>query len=53
MYKEPVATEPVAKLTKRSPVSLDMYENIKCIINMINIELLKLMWPRCNARAFF
>ena len=23
-----------------------MYENI-------NIELLKLMWPRCNARAFF
>ena len=34
-------------------MSLDMYENIKCIINMINIELLKLMWPRCNAWAFF
>ena len=27
-------------------MSLDMYENI-------NIELLKLMWPRCKARAFF
>ena len=30
-----------------------MYENIKCNINIIYIELLKLMWPCCNARVFF
>ena len=34
-------------------MSLNMYENIKCNINIIDIELLKLMWPHCNARAFF
>ena len=27
-------------------MSLDMYENIKCNINIIDIELLKLMWTR-------
>ena len=26
-------------------MSLNMYENIKCNINIIDIELLKLMWP--------
>ena len=40
-------------MVKRSSMSLDMYENIKCNINIIDIELLKLMWPRCNARVFF
>ena len=35
-------------MVKRSSMSLDMYENIKCNINIIDIELLKLMWPRCN-----
>ena len=40
-------------MVKRSSMSLDMYENIKCNINIIDIELLKLMWLRCNARVFF
>ena len=40
-------------MVKRSSISLDMYENIKYNINIIDIELLKLMWPRCNVRAFF
>ena len=40
-------------MVKRSSMSLNMYENIKCNINIIDIELLKLMWPHCNARAFF
>jgi len=30
-------------MVKRSSMSLDMYENIKCNINIIDIELLKLM----------
>ena len=31
-------------------MSLNMYENIKCNINIINIELLKLMWPVATHR---
>ena len=30
-------------MVKRSSMSLNMYENIKCNINIIDIELLKLM----------
>ncbi|XBI75485.1 hypothetical protein VPH35_068851 [Triticum aestivum] len=31
-------------------MSVDMYENIKCNINIIDIEILKLMWPRSKQR---